>query len=70
MTDVTYSLFNAKTVRQTLRAVVVKVVKTPFIYLLNDKKNYARAYEMDNTFLIRVKGFVQDSMSLKIRLPI
>jgi hypothetical protein len=53
-----------------MRAVVVKVVKTPFIYPLNVKKNYARAYEMDNIFLTRVKDFVQDSMSQRLSVQI
>jgi hypothetical protein len=70
MTDVTYSLFNAKLVLKHLRVVVVKVVKTPFIYHSSVKKNYARAYEMGSISLTKVKGFAQDLMSLRIRLPI
>jgi hypothetical protein len=60
MTDAIYYLFNAKLVLQHLKGVAVKVAKTPFICHLNVKKNYARVYETDNTFLTRAKDFALD----------
>lgn len=58
-------LFNVQIVRQLLKDVAVSAVKTPFICHSNAKKNYVRECDSGNTFLIRVKGCVQDSMNQK-----
>jgi hypothetical protein len=51
-----------------MRAVAVKVVKTPFICHLNVKKNYERACGLGNIYLIKAKDSDLDLMNQRIRL--
>jgi hypothetical protein len=68
MTDAIYYLFNAQLALKHLKAVAVKVVKTPFICHLNVKKNYARACDLGNIYLIKAKDSDLDLMNQRIRL--
>ncbi len=68
MTVVIYFLFSVKHARQTMRAVAVKVVKTPFICHLNVKKNYAKACDLGNIYLTKAKDSDLDLMNQRIRL--